>query len=163
MLLSRLSKLLKKELSFNYSTKLCKVNMSDNNETDSKSSNTKNFESEDKPEWYEAHKLAIQVKYYVNHHFICHILVISSISLLFTIFKIFFFLYNLKKNNQHFYIDPVTGYKVMTELYHKSRGRCCGSKCRHCPFNHENVGKNINLQDLINDDFKNVSDNEKKK
>ncbi|GBC17935.2 hypothetical protein T265_05981 [Rhizophagus irregularis DAOM 181602=DAOM 197198] len=74
MFLSKLSKLLKKESSF---VKLCKVNNmsdnNDNNENDSKTSN-KNFESEDKPEWYEAHKLAIQ-------------------------------------NNQHFYIDPVTGYK----------------------------------------------------
>jgi hypothetical protein len=54
MFLSKLSKLLKKELSFVYSTS--KV-MSDNN--------NKNFESvekgEDKPEWYEAHKIAIQV------------------------------------------------------------------------------------------------------
>ncbi|UZO10926.1 uncharacterized protein OCT59_002504 [Rhizophagus irregularis] len=125
MFLSKLSKLLKKESSF---VKLCKVNNmsdnNDNNENDSKTSN-KNFESEDKPEWYEAHKLAIQ-------------------------------------NNQHFYIDPVTGYKVMTELYHKSRGRCCGSKCRHCPFNHENVGKNINLQDLIDNEKKNDDDENKK-
>ena len=27
----------------------------------------------------------------------------------------------------------------MTELAHKKRGKCCGSGCRHCPFNHENV------------------------
>jgi hypothetical protein len=73
----------------------------------------------------------------------------------------FFFFFFFTKNNQHFYIDPETGYKVMTELYHKSRGRCCGSKCRHCPFNHENVGKNINLQDLINDDVKSNDENKK--
>ncbi|GBB86501.1 hypothetical protein RclHR1_12920008 [Rhizophagus clarus] len=89
------------------------------------SSNSKTFDEsvereKDKPEWYEAHKLAIQ-------------------------------------NNQHFYIDPVTGYKVMTELHHKSRGYCCGNKCRHCPFNHENVGKNVNLQnnETKNDENKN--------
>jgi hypothetical protein len=23
---------------------------------------------------------------------------------------------------------------VFTELYHVDRGFCCGSKCRHCPF-----------------------------
>ena len=33
------------------------------------------------------------------------------------------------------YIDPQTGYKVMTELAHASRGFCCGNGCRHCPWN----------------------------
>ena len=37
------------------------------------------------------------------------------------------------------YVDPVTGYSVFTELAHKKRGTCCGSGCRHCPFNHVNV------------------------
>jgi ABC-type Fe3+-hydroxamate transport system substrate-binding protein/diphthamide synthase (EF-2-diphthine--ammonia ligase) len=37
------------------------------------------------------------------------------------------------------YPDPVTGYKVFTELAHRQRGKCCGSGCRHCPYNHENV------------------------
>ena len=37
------------------------------------------------------------------------------------------------------YVDPETGYSVMTEVAHKKRGSCCGSGCRHCPFNHENV------------------------
>ena len=27
----------------------------------------------------------------------------------------------------------------MTEVAHRSRGRCCGSGCRHCPFAHERV------------------------
>ncbi len=40
---------------------------------------------------------------------------------------------------EHHYIDPETGYKVFTELAHKQRGYCCGSACRHCPFNHEAV------------------------
>lgn len=40
---------------------------------------------------------------------------------------------------QHTYEDPATGYSVMTELAHKARGKCCGSGCRHCPYNHENV------------------------
>lgn len=26
------------------------------------------------------------------------------------------------------------GLKVFTEEYHKRRGVCCGSGCRHCPF-----------------------------
>ena len=32
-----------------------------------------------------------------------------------------------------------TGYKVFTVLAHEKRGKCCGSACRHCPFDHENV------------------------
>jgi diphthamide synthase (EF-2-diphthine--ammonia ligase) len=39
----------------------------------------------------------------------------------------------------HTYIDPVTRYTVFTELAHLSRGKCCGSGCRHCPYAHENV------------------------
>jgi hypothetical protein len=34
------------------------------------------------------------------------------------------------------YRDPATGYLVMTELEHLRRGTCCGSGCRHCPFEH---------------------------
>jgi hypothetical protein len=43
------------------------------------------------------------------------------------------------KKGQTMYVDPQTGYKVFTALAHLQRGKCCGSKCRHCPFNHENV------------------------
>ena len=32
------------------------------------------------------------------------------------------------------YIDPQSGLFVMTESYLRSRGRCCGNGCRHCPF-----------------------------
>jgi hypothetical protein len=28
---------------------------------------------------------------------------------------------------------------VFTELYHRARGTCCGSACRHCPYDHVNV------------------------
>ena len=38
-----------------------------------------------------------------------------------------------------FYIDPSTGYMVMTKVNHLARGKCCGSGCRHCPFSHVNV------------------------
>jgi hypothetical protein len=31
-----------------------------------------------------------------------------------------------------FYIED--GRKVMTEEYHLRRGTCCGSGCRHCPY-----------------------------
>lgn len=35
--------------------------------------------------------------------------------------------------------SPLLGMSVMTEVYLLSRGKCCGSSCRHCPFNHINV------------------------
>lgn len=37
------------------------------------------------------------------------------------------------------YIDPPTGYMVLTEYAHLQRGKCCGNACRHCPFEHVNV------------------------
>jgi len=38
-----------------------------------------------------------------------------------------------------FYTDPETGLCVFTEVAHNKRGRCCGSGCRHCPYDHVNV------------------------
>jgi hypothetical protein len=32
------------------------------------------------------------------------------------------------------YLDPATGYQVMTEIFLKKRGTCCKSGCRHCPY-----------------------------
>lgn len=32
------------------------------------------------------------------------------------------------------YIDPTSGYSVMTAAYLADRGRCCHQGCRHCPF-----------------------------
>lgn len=40
---------------------------------------------------------------------------------------------------QMHYVDPSTSYHVFTEVAHKKRGACCGSGCRHCPYNHEKV------------------------
>ena len=37
------------------------------------------------------------------------------------------------------YIDPFTGYSVFTQLAALERGKCCGSGCRHCPYEHERV------------------------
>ena len=37
------------------------------------------------------------------------------------------------------YTDPESGFTVFTELAHQKRGACCGSGCRHCPFDHANV------------------------
>ena len=36
------------------------------------------------------------------------------------------------------YMDPKTGYSVFTQLAALDRGRCCGSGCRHCPYEHRN-------------------------
>jgi hypothetical protein len=44
------------------------------------------------------------------------------------------------KNNKNTYLDPYTGYKVMTR-YFLEKNKCCGNKCRHCPWNHINVKK----------------------
>lgn len=37
------------------------------------------------------------------------------------------------------YSDPSTGYSVFTSHAHRSRGLCCGSACRHCPYGHFRV------------------------
>lgn len=37
------------------------------------------------------------------------------------------------------YLDPATGYVVLTRLAHLQRGSCCGSACRHCPYGQVNV------------------------
>ncbi|XP_062971356.1 uncharacterized protein C1orf53 homolog [Cynocephalus volans] len=37
------------------------------------------------------------------------------------------------------YVDPATGYVVLTQLAHLQRGECCGCACRHCPYGQVNV------------------------
>jgi hypothetical protein len=32
------------------------------------------------------------------------------------------------------YIDPPTGYSVMTAGFLAARGNCCDNGCRHCPY-----------------------------
>ncbi|MCF8197071.1 MAG: hypothetical protein K9J38_13805 [Polynucleobacter sp.] len=39
------------------------------------------------------------------------------------------------------YVDPATGYLVLTSQAHLKRGNCCGNRCRHCPFEYINVPK----------------------
>ena len=34
--------------------------------------------------------------------------------------------------DRHYYMER--GYMVFTEFFHLSRGHCCGSGCRHCPY-----------------------------
>jgi len=37
------------------------------------------------------------------------------------------------------YLDPKTGYEVFTATYLLRYGSCCGSGCRHCPFDYDKV------------------------
>lgn len=39
------------------------------------------------------------------------------------------------------YLDPDSGYTVMTSLYLLRRGWCCGSGCRHCPYDPPHQGR----------------------
>ena len=41
------------------------------------------------------------------------------------------------KEGEDFYWEGP--YMVFTEAWHLKRGYCCGSACRHCPYDHENV------------------------
>ena len=41
---------------------------------------------------------------------------------------------NACREQKDFYIDPQTGYQVMTSYYLKKRGYCCQNTCRHCPY-----------------------------
>ena len=45
------------------------------------------------------------------------------------------------ENKSNTYIDPNTGFVVFTSHFHLSRGKCCGNKCRHCPYKWVNVKK----------------------
>ena len=38
-----------------------------------------------------------------------------------------------------FYEDPETKLFVMTESHHRKRKKCCGTSCRHCPYEQINV------------------------
>ncbi|MHA2038428.1 MAG: cob(I)yrinic acid a,c-diamide adenosyltransferase [Promethearchaeota archaeon] len=52
--------------------------------------------------------------------------------------------------NNPSYIDPETGFNVFTENYLHVNGTCCGSKCRHCPYDWKNV-KNVSSK--VNSDL----------
>lgn len=47
------------------------------------------------------------------------------------------------ENHQNTYIDPATGFTVFTEYSHLKRGKCCGNKCRHCPYDWVNVKEKV--------------------
>ena len=44
-----------------------------------------------------------------------------------------------KLHSEDFYWED--GKMVMTEKYHLKRGKCCGSLCRHCPYENKKITK----------------------
>jgi hypothetical protein len=48
------------------------------------------------------------------------------------------------KENLDYYLE--NGLVVFTEVFHRKRGYCCGSKCRHCPFPTEVQAQVIQLR-----------------
>lgn len=38
----------------------------------------------------------------------------------------------------HYYVNE-DGWVVLTALYLRERGYCCGNGCKHCPYDYENV------------------------
>ena len=74
--------------------------------------------------------------YKVQHAWGTVVGILSHISLVYTLHPLPH-AYNLLPPSR--YIDPATGYRVFTKLFHRRRGRCCGNICRHCPFGHFNV------------------------
>lgn len=40
--------------------------------------------------------------------------------------------------NLDYYLNK-EGLMVLTEAYHLKRGRCCGNRCKHCPYDYKNV------------------------
>ena len=54
----------------------------------------------------------------------------------------------MKLNNideKFYYLE--NGKVVFTPEYHMARGHCCGSKCRHCPYDPKHIKGNTNLEE----------------
>lgn len=51
------------------------------------------------------------------------------------------------------YKDPKTGSQVKTVSQHLLRGKCCGSGCRHCPYQHANATVEIRKSKIWNGAF----------
>ena len=67
------------------------------------------------------------------------------------------------QQQQRSYKDPSTGFSVFTELAHLDRGKCCGSRCRHCPFEWQNVKQNKFLRGATESRSRSVQKGSKKK
>ncbi len=59
------------------------------------------------------------------------------------------------------YVDPATGYSVFTAYSHTKRGKCCGSGCRHCPFDYVKVIDAKKRDELRNRNAESVKEKQK--
>lgn len=46
---------------------------------------------------------------------------------------------------EDFYLSS-EGYIVFTEVYHRKRGHCCKSGCRHCPYGYDSKTGKVNTK-----------------
>jgi hypothetical protein len=53
------------------------------------------------------------------------------------------------EEGKDYYLED--GRIIMTERYHKKRGICCASGCRHCPFEPPHIKGNKNLKNHLKD------------
>lgn len=59
---------------------------------------------------------------------------------------------------EYFYEDPETGNIVFTERYLVERGNCCGTGCKHCPYDPSDIVGNEILKkefEYLNNNYKN--------
>lgn len=47
--------------------------------------------------------------------------------------------------NVHYYLEGER--IVFTEQFHLERGHCCGTGCRHCPYDPKHTKGTINIKD----------------
>ena len=53
--------------------------------------------------------------------------------------------------NVHYYLE--NGRVVFTQKFHLDRGYCCGSKCRHCPYDPEHIKGTTKIKEPGSDDL----------
>jgi len=54
-----------------------------------------------------------------------------------------------KDDKELYYME--NGRVVFTAEYHLQRGHCCGSGCRHCPYEPKHIKGNKNIKQKEND------------
>ncbi|MFT4875876.1 MAG: hypothetical protein ACI8S2_000606, partial [Bacteroidia bacterium] len=61
-------------------------------------------------------------------------------------------LYEMRERNKEIeedYYMNGDGLLVFTAAYHLKRGKCCGNKCKHCPFDYINVPHKQAVRDSL--------------
>lgn len=53
------------------------------------------------------------------------------------------------EEGKDYYLE--NGAIVLTERYHKKRGKCCGGMCRHCCYDPPYQKGNTNLKEYLKD------------